>query len=351
MKRASAASCLIATLLLFGARAEADGIQPTYRAVDLGVLPGEAYSLATGINDWGDTIGSSYSDRANMSDLSHATLFTRGTTVDLGIPSGDNFSNGYGINDAGTGIGIVGYLSSLDPLPFVGIFAGGRIGLLTAPGGGVAFGQAINQQGQAAGYSFGGTIVHALRWDQGTPVDLGTLPGGTFSLGYAINNLGVVAGSSDFGTGVSHAARFDHGTVTDLDTSGLAESSGAEGINDQGLVVGQVQGATYHAFLYQAGAMTNLTPPGAAYSDAAAINNQNQIVGIAYYPASGLTRAVLWDNARIIQLDPLPGYEYSTATAINDRGWIAGFSGISTAGMRATLWVPENRFAAPKPRM
>jgi len=346
------ACALFSVALLLGARAEADSIQPTYRAIDLGVLPGQAYSLALGIDDWGDAIGSSYSDRANLSDMSHATLFTRGTAVDLGIPTGDNFSNGYGINDAGTGIGIVGYLASLDPVPLVGIFAGGKIGLLTAPDGGTAFGQAINQPGQAAGFSYGGTIVHALRWDQGTPVDLGTLPSGSYSYGYAINNLGVVAGNSDVGNGVSHAARFDHGTVTDLDSSGVSESSGAEGINDAGLVVGQVQGATYHAFVYQAGAMTDLTPPGAGYSDAAAINNQNQIVGQAYYPASGLTRAVLWDNGRIVLLDPLPGYDYSVATAINDRGWIAGFSGVSTAGMRATLWVPENRFSLPtKPRM
>ena len=357
MFRIPASACVLSLTLgtmpavAADALAPPGAIAPVYRAIDLGTLPGATSSLALGINAWGDAIGSSNSDRTNQSNQSHATLFTQGTTVDLGIPPGDNFSNGYGINDAGVGIGIVGDLTSLDPVPDVGIFAGGRIGILTAPGGGTAFGQALNNQGQAAGFSYGGAVEHALRWDAGTPVDLGTLPGGAYSLGYAINNAGVVAGSSDTGTGAAHAARFDHGTVIDLDSGGTAESSNAEGINDAGLVVGQVQGATYHAFLYRAGAMVDLMPPGASYSDAAAINNQNQIVGQAYFPATGLSRAVLWQNGQIILLDPLAGYGYSVAAAINDRGWIAGYSGNSTGSMRATLWVPENRFGLPKPGM
>lgn len=41
-----------------------------------------------------------------------------------------------------------------------------------------------------------------------------------------------------------------------------------------GPVVGQIQGTTYHAFLYRSGKMIDLTPPGASYSDATAINDR-----------------------------------------------------------------------------
>jgi len=356
MTRTCVRSCLTALLLLLASHAGADGgtrpnsTIPTYRAVDLGVLPGQLYSLAAGINDRGDVIGTSASNRQNLSDQSHATLFSHGAVIDLGVPAGDTFTNGYGINDRGEGIGIVGALAdpSLDPTPFAALFAGGRVLQMTSPGGGYAFGQAINRRGQGAGFGYVGTQLHALLFDRGPVVDLGVLPGGSFSLAYALNNRGVAAGQADAGGGFTHAALFDHGAVTDIDTSGNQESSNAEGINDAGLTVGQVQGATYHAFLYRNGAMIDLMPPGASYSDAAAINNQGQIAGNAYYPASGIDYGVLWANGEIVLLDPLPGYQDSTATAINDRGQIVGYSTNPTGGWRATLWVPERRFSPPQ---
>ena len=66
------------------------------------------------------------------------------------------------------------------------------------------------------------------------------------------------------------------------------------------------------------------TLPGGTSSQATAVNDQRQIVGVSTN-AAGATRAVLWDHGTIQDLGDLGG-GMSMATAINARGQVVGES-------------------------
>jgi probable HAF family extracellular repeat protein len=119
----------------------------------------------------------------------------------------------------------------------------------------------------------------------------------------------------------------------------------AEGINNLGQVVGFYQipvTFTSHAFLWQAGVFRDLTP-GGHYSDALAINDSGQVVGVSY-PDNVEGRAFLWRNGVMRDLGTL-GWNggglsepASVATSINAKGQVVGWSFTSAGDIRAFLW-------------
>ena len=72
-----------------------------YALTDLGTLPGGTISLAEGINNNGQVVGSSSTTDGNQ----HAFLYSNGTMHDLGVLPGGTSSTASGINDNGVVVG------------------------------------------------------------------------------------------------------------------------------------------------------------------------------------------------------------------------------------------------------
>jgi uncharacterized repeat protein (TIGR01451 family) len=115
-----------------------------------------------------------------------------------------------------------------------------------------------------------------------------------------------------------------------------AKYSVATAINNQGQVVGwssmNASDSSEHAFLYSNGVMNDLGTFGGLFSTAKGLNNNGEVVGVAYYPAQSvignvivynLTHAFYYHGGAIIDLTPNSDY-HSEANSINDSGQIAG---------------------------
>jgi probable HAF family extracellular repeat protein len=113
---------------------------------------------------------------------------------------------------------------------------------------------------------------------------------------------------------------------------GIAGSS-ASAINNLGEVTGTSDlagDATYHAFLWRKGVMTDLgTLPGDFSSYGSAINNRGQIVG-GSCDIDGNCRQVLWENGVMTELNTLTPADSTLsildAVTINDAGEIVGYA-------------------------
>lgn len=149
-----------------------------------------------------------------------------------------------------------------------------------------------------------------------------------------INNKGQIVGSND-----NHAFLYQAGVLTDLGTFPGGVDSFASGINDNGQVVGGADGPpiTQHAFLYSNGAMIDAGSLGGTVlydgffpttiSAGRAINNLGQIVGESAYGPHGADHAFLYSGGVMTDLGTLASSSQSRAWGINDHGEIVGDSG------------------------
>src|SRR5262249_52959803 len=118
---------------------------------------------------------------------------------------------------------------------------------------------AINSAGKIIGNANVPGSYFSYIYATGTTTKLSTL-----ILAHALNNNDQVAGAACYSGSYYHAVLYDHGNVTDLGT--LAPNGGiseAFGINNSGRVVGESSAivnnvATYRAFLYSGGPMSDL---------------------------------------------------------------------------------------------
>ena len=133
-------------------------------------------------------------------------------------------------------------------------------------------------------------------------------------------------------------ARTPHWTITDLGFVGNASA-----INARGQVVG-TNGRTRHAFLWQAGRLTDLGTLGGRDSGASGINDRGQVIGTSLTAKPAGTHAFLWQSGRMRDLGTLgPRYVASGAVDITGAGAVVGTSFTSTvtqAGQQghAFLW-------------
>jgi probable HAF family extracellular repeat protein len=272
--------------------------------------------------------------------------------TDLGdLPGGVDFSQAYSINNASE---IVGESSADNGLRAYRWTQ--RTGMRALPVGGAgieseAFG--INASGFVAGRTNSGSGSTAVRWGpRGTLRSLPSLGLGSFDVGYAVNRLGNVAGYSVGPLGLrAFVWTIRTGTVELGDLPGGDGRSLAFGINDEGMVVGSsdVQSprrTTDHAFVWtRDGGLQDIGtlrgPSADFFSEARAVNNAGQVVGVSDAPTG--QRAFLWQAERgMLDLGELPqGNGYSIAWAVNERGHVVGVSD-SARGLAAFVWSPES---------
>ncbi len=166
----------------------------------------------------------------------------------------------------------------------------------------------INDQGHVVGISGicqnavgDQSAIHALLWQNGSPINLGNLGGTAWNTPMALNNRGQVVGFSDLqGDDNGNNPNFhaflwrSPGPMQDLQTLSGDAISEALGINEAGQIVGVSYGAGFtnpRAFIYQNGAMTDLNmlvqENSPLYLQAAQeINDSGVIVGQGCVPGN-----------------------------------------------------------------
>src|SRR5579863_674263 len=166
----------------------------------------------------------------------------------------------------------------------------------------------INDEGQVVGISgicdqavgrF--TAHHAVMWEHGRTINLGSLGGTAWNTPMAINERGDVVGFSDLS----------------------GDSSG---------------NPNFHAFLWtRSHGMQDLgTLYGDEYSEALGINDSGVIVGVSYGVSFSTSRAFIYENGKMTDLNTLIGSSSSLyllyANDINDNGVIAGGACVLVSG-------------------
>jgi probable HAF family extracellular repeat protein len=167
----------------------------------------------------------------------------------------------------------------------------------------------INDQGQVVGISgkCGSAVgdlsaIHAVLWENGTVKDLGNIGAHAWNTPMAINNRGQIVGFADVkGDDHGNNPNFhaflwtrEHGMQNLGTLSGNAFSE-ALGVNEEGQIVGVSYAAGFtnpHAFIYEAGKMTDLNTlipgdSGLTLQFAQDINDLGVIVGQAVGQGSG----------------------------------------------------------------
>jgi probable HAF family extracellular repeat protein len=260
-----------------------------FTVTDLGTLGGTT-SSATGINAWGQVVGTSTTSYG----VSRAFVYWHGVMIDLGTLGGD-YSSATAINNVGQIVGV-----------------------------------ATTSTGDQ----------HAFLFQGSTMTDLGTL-GGNTSQANAINDHGQIVGSSTLANGQTRAFLYDHGAMTNLGALGDgAQSSIASGINNNGEIIGNSDNGPPAPFVgnfpfaFTNGQMSVLSGFESYTADAeygvTAINNSGQTVGGGRFSSLEEASSGFIDTAGNVtlfglpQADPSSPGPYAYAYAINDYGMAVG---------------------------
>lgn len=352
-------------LLAVASLAQADHIRYTITEID---TLGGTENFAYAINNRGEVVGQSRTagDASNQS-----FLFRSDATTSLSpLNSGDVQTVGpTGINDRG--LIASGVMLNSGYSPAIYDSRRGQITTLGSLGGVTSFGfsgvaTSINELGEAAGYSYLDAVnFHAFIYSNGVMTDIGSFGGYSAALG--INKRGQVVGySADSVSGVAHAFVYRRGVMTEINPFGAPNNeSYGEGINSHGWVVGaglNPDGTGFRGFVYlRDGSIVDIgTFKRGRNSYAYAINDFNQVVGVADYPYKSICpsprgpvkcvnfaqhgflfeRGVMTDLNSLI--DPALGWDLQWAFDINEEGQVAGY-GVRDGKFRAFILTPAAR--------
>ncbi len=197
-------------------------------------------------------------------------------------------------------------------------------------------GHGINSSGQIAGDSryvtARVTTQQGFLWSNGVATTLTITDSAN-----AINASGQVVGQVGL---TSEAYLYTAGAFTNLGFLPGGTASVATGVNDSGQVVGyaSTQSSAMEAFSYSSGVMTGLGfLPGGTQSWATGINASGQVVGYGVN-SSGHNEAFVYSGGVMTGLGTLPGYTDSVATAVNNSGQVVGYATNSSGGTEAFLY-------------
>ena len=290
----------------------------------------------------------------------HAVLWRHGRMIDLGSLGGHQVA-AFGINDRGQ---IVGNSTNTTPDPYcffgtvqnrMFLWENGQMRDIGTLGGNCA-GPGIvpiNDRGQVVGNSTTTSSANPLTgfpttdpflWEEETGMrDLGTLGGG-FGTASAMNSRGQIIGQSSIASDPGacngfpdnddlncHAFLWDNGSLVDLTTSSIGgRPEWVAGIDEAGEIIGWgvFPSSPLEAFLWNKRVATDLGHLDGCFSFSQSINSQRQVVGVAFSCDGTTSRAFLWEQGSMVDLNSLvpPGssLQLTRATAINSRGEIVG---------------------------
>lgn len=189
-------------------------------------------------------------------------------------------------------------------------------------------------------------------WEEGQVQALPTVGGDPDGFAMAINDQGQAVGFSGICTGAIHGILWENGTAVplpDLGTGAIAES-----INDHGQIagiIGSADGTTEFGALWQNGVLTSLgTLPGDFAAIATGINNRGQIVGSTLDSHFNWSHTFIWQDGVMTDLNTLFPASSNLfalmANKINERGQISGMaivpSGPDAGNIHAFLATPVN---------
>ncbi|TAH36901.1 MAG: hypothetical protein EYC70_07920 [Planctomycetota bacterium] len=320
----------------------------SYTITDLGTLGGG--SNAFGGSELGHACGQSYTSQGEQ-----RAVWSDGTAlVNLGTLPGGAFSMAYAVNESDVVVGASGIASGNHHA--FRWQAGVMEDIGTLPGGALSLALDVNSNGEVAGWSsVASGASHAFLYARGVLHDLGTLPGGRFSEGHAVNNRRQVAGLSETASGAKHACLWTYGVPRDLGVLGGGSTSVGTALNELGHVTGWSAANTIGigtAFLWD-GVMRDLgTLSGGTMSQGFGINEKDEVVGWST-DAGGRKCAVRWLFGQVTDLNTLlpPGsnWELYEAWDINDAGDIVGW-GYHNGQERAFRMQPDGlRLRGPSP--
>lgn len=284
-----------------------------WRAGQMTMLP-QQIEAPHAISAAGHIVGNSpiYSDAGGQQMSMYGMVYRNGDLISVSEPftpdyaSGRwySFTNAIGVNSAGT------VLATQETNNGSGIY-------LTANGVNtilpIGHASAINSAGQVAGSSNlgGGTVFHAVLYDNGNVLDLGVLPtdsGAAGSYARDLNDAGAVVGASLYGEGSlahEHSFIWQNGAMHAI--GDMVASNSALGVNNHGDVVGTfvTEGTgldRIHSYLYQDGVQYDLAEllsggGGWRVTNVVDVNDSGQIIGGACNAA---------DQCYSVLLSPVP---------------------------------------------
>lgn len=283
---------------------------------------------------------------ASLAQAHANVLYADGTLVALRLP-GAEYSYVHAINERGQAVGWS--FTCCDNIPHPVLLSNAQVTQLDINGGRLRDAYDINDAGHIAGQFMNDAgQLHAVVYDGSSYRDLGTT-GAAMSTAAFINDHGQVVGISSPFENATHSFFYSDGMMTDISLLSGYPNTSAYGLNDVGQMIGRFSPPSSDrqesGFLYYRGGFTELTP--GTYSTPTAINNQGQIVGGL---GNELGDPFIWKDGKYAHLnelvDPTSGYVLQVAADVNDKGqiltWACGKQDASACDVLVLTPVPES---------